>query len=472
MIKQREYNDNAVRMMMYPAMGFLILGLLVGLFISLNVYVWPNYFVGQYIHFGRLRPLHVSTVLFLWLLSSGIGVMYFIVQRLTSRPLWSAKLARYSAWGWWFVVPLGVLSLPFGTNFGWEYAELPMFVSYIPTKLLFLIVWIMIATNIIMTVFQKNNEMLYVSLWYFLGMCFWTAVVVFVGFFVINWVPQGISRVNVNFFYVHNIVGFIFTPIGLGTAYYILPRVLQKPLYSHSLSMLGFWTLAFVYTWVGSHHIIHGPVVQWLQTLSIVFSMWLIIPVLSVVMNLFLTMKGAWLTRMNDVRVKLIMFGTLLYLVVSIQGSFMALRHVNEITSKTDWVIGHAHLALMGTFTFFAYAAFFHIIPVISRAPLALPKVAMTSVNCSIYGILIYVFSLSIGGYLQGMQWARWAKGQTYVDYQSELSKLSFLDTLGDVRIWWMLRALGGAIFLLGAILFIFSMVSTIKHNTKNEVTS
>ena len=114
----------------------------------------------------------------------------------------------------------------------------------------------------------------------------------------------------------------------------------------------------------------------------------------------------------------------------------------------------------------------FHIILVISRAPLALPNVAMTSVNCSIYGILIYVFSLSIGGYLQGMQWARWANGQTYADYQIELSKLSFLDTLGDVRVWWILRALGGAVFLLGAILFIFSMVSTIKHNTKNEVQS
>ncbi len=96
-------------------------------------------------------------------------------------------------------------------------------------------------------------------------------------------VPGGISRVNVSFFYVHNLVGLIFTPMGLAQAYYFLPKLANTPIYSHRLSMVGFWSIAFLYAWIGAHHIIHGPVSQWLQTTSIVFSIWLFIPVWTVV---------------------------------------------------------------------------------------------------------------------------------------------------------------------------------------------
>ena len=108
----------------------------------------------------------------------------------------------------------------------------------------------------------------------------------------INWVPEGISRVNVSWFYIHNLVGLIYTPMGLATAYYFLPKLANTPIYSHRLSMIGFWSIAFVYAWIGAHHMIHGPISQWLQTTSIVFSIWLFIPVWTVVANLFDTFQA------------------------------------------------------------------------------------------------------------------------------------------------------------------------------------
>jgi len=133
---------------------------------------------------------------------------------------------------------------------------------------------------------------------------------------------------------VHNLVGLIFTPMGLAIIYYFLPKISKEPIYSHRLSMIGFWSIAFVYAWIGAHHIIHGPVSQWLQTVSIIFSIWLFIPVWTVVTNLFATLKNDWNAYLESVPIRFLMMGTMFYLLTCIQGPLMAVRNINEITSK------------------------------------------------------------------------------------------------------------------------------------------
>lgn len=465
-----EYDDSPVKWMLYPAVLFMIIGMMVGVFIAFNAFVWPDYFAGEYIHFGRVRPVHVGNVTLSWLLSANIGLFYYFVPRLCGVPLWNPTLAKWGAALWWFCNILGNFSYPWGTNFGWEYAELPVWVSIFPIKILFGIAWGIVVLNLFMTIAHRRYEKMYVSLWYTMGTLIWTTFTVAVGFFVINWVPGGISRVNVSWFYVHNLVGLIYTPMGLAQAYYFLPKLANTPIYSHRLSMIGFWSLAFVYAWIGAHHMIHGPISQWLQTTSIVFSLWLFIPVWTVVHNLFATLQPSWQAYTQSAPIRFLMMGNIFYLLTCVQGPLMALRNVNEITSKTDWVIGHSHISLYATFSFFAIAGIYQALPVITKKPLWSKSLADWHFALNFLGSIPFLLALWIGGFLQGMQWATWADGSTYEVFHNNLTILPFIQTIADMRFWWILRGIGGLIILFGNILFVVNIFNTvILHPVEEE---
>jgi cytochrome c oxidase cbb3-type subunit 1 len=464
-----KYEDRPVAFMLYPAIIFMIMGMIFGVFISVNGFLLPDYFAGEYVHFGKVRPVHVGNVTLLWLLSADIGLLYFLVPRLCGVPLWSYKMALWSSILWWFSLIIGVYSYPLGTNYGWEYAELPMFVSWIPVKPIVTLAWLLVVINLFMTIINRKYVKMYVSLWYTMGTLIWTTVTFIVGSYSLEFLPGGISRVNASFFYVHNLVGLIFTPMGLASTYYFLPKIANTPIYSHRLSMIGFWSIAFVYAWIGAHHIIHGPVSQWLQTTSIVFSIWLFIPVWTVVANFFGTLQGQWQQYTQKASIRFLMMGTLFYLLTCIQGPLMALRNVNEITSKTDWVIGHSHISLYGTFTFFAIAGIYYAVPVITRKPLWSESLANWHFTLNLFGSLFFMLSLWVGGFLQGLQWASWATGTSYAEFHNNLSALPFLETVGDMYYWWLMRSLGGIIILIGNLLFVVNIYNTIVLKPKYE---
>jgi cytochrome c oxidase cbb3-type subunit 1 len=458
-----EYDDRAVKQMIYPSIIFLVLGMFVGVFISFNAFVFPDYFSGEYISFGRVRPVHVLHVTLLWLLSANMGLVYYFVPRLCGVSLWSPRLATVTSWIWWVTLIIGTYSMPFGTNYGWEYAELPMLLfKFIPIKVLVVVAWLLFMINIFMTISKRKYEKMYVSLWYTMATLVWTAFTFTVGNLALETVPGGISRVNMSFFYVHNLVGLIFTPLGLAIAYYFIPRTSNTPLYSHKLSMIGFWSIAFFYSWIGAHHIMHGPMSQWLQTTSIIFSVWLFIPVWTVITNFFATMKQDWKKYTQSVPVRFLMVGTLYYLFTCMQGPLMALRNVNEITSKTDWVIGHAHMSLYGTFTFFALAGVYYVIPVIVKKPLWSKALADWHFSLNFLGSMMMFVALCTGGYLQGLSWASWSNGNSYAEFLHNYSQLPFLQTVADLHPWWIARGISGLIILAGNILFLWNMLNTI----------
>lgn len=457
-----QYDDSPSRWMIYPAILFMILGMIFGNFIAFNTFVFPDYFAGEYVHFGKVRPIHVGNVTLLWLLSADIGLFYYFIPRLCGVPLWNIPLAKVTIVLWWFTLIIGNYSYPWNTNFGWEYAELPTWVSWLPIKFMFTVAWVMTAANLLMTIFTRKIEKMYVSLWYAMGTLIWTSFTAFVGFFAINWVPGGISRVNVSFFYVHNLVGLIFTPMGLATAYYALPKLSGVPIYSHRLSMIGFWTIAFVYAWIGSHHIMHGPMSQWLQTTAVVFSIWLFIPVWTVVTNLFATLENHWEKYNTSAALRFLMMGNIFYLLTCIQGPLMALRNVSEITSKTDWIIGHSHISLYATFTFFAIAGIYQALPQLAGKPLWSKKLADWHFGINLFGSFLFIFSLWVGGFLQGMMWAEWANGTSYAQFHNNLTIFPFLDTIAAMKPWWIMRAIGGFIVLVGNLLFVVNVFNTV----------
>jgi cytochrome c oxidase cbb3-type subunit 1 len=405
-------------------------------------FVWPE-LLGTVapLTYGRLRPLHINGMLFGWLLAADMGLVYYLVPRLCGVKLWNEKLGIATAVLWNIIILSAVVTLMAGMNQGLEYAELTMW-----QDVLVVIAWIMFGVNIFATIFTRKYQQMYVSIWYIGGTILWTPFVYLTGNFATLF-ATGVNQANLNWMYVHNAVGLIFTPVGLALAYYYIPKSGNIPLYSHKLSMIGFWSLAFIYVWTGAHHMIHGPISQWLQTIAIFFSVMLIIPVWTVVYNLFATMTGQWDQMKDNVPLKFLMTGVVFYLLTCFQGPMHSLRTVNALVSKTDWIPGHAHMAVLGAFSFFAIAGCLYTVPRMFDRKLHSDGLANWSYWFMMIGGLGFFVTLWLGGLWQGWQWND--------------PSIPFIDTVTALKPVWLVRFFSGVLIFIGIVLFLYNIMAT-----------
>lgn len=452
-----QHEDTAVKWALWTSIGFLCLFGLFG-FIAAVKFVIPDLFGPiNWLSWPRIRPVHVQGMIFGWLLTLYMSMFYYIVPRLTGTKLWSQKWGIAATLFWIVGVLLMIFGLlnpmdtlnPYLMTKGKEYEEWPIISSG------FMITgWIILFINMMMTFARRTYTQMYVSMWYIMGVLMWTAFVYIIGNWPSQVLPQdwgagykGLNDANTNWFYGHSVVGLIATPGGLGITYYILPKVTNAPIFSHKLSLIGFWTLGAIYIWNGAHHMIYGPIPYWLQTVATIFSFLLFIPVLALVTNYFGTVRGEWHQLRYNVPLKFIIAGTVFYLLVSTQGSFQALRALNAVTHFTDWVIGHSHMALFGTFTFYAYAAAYYVVPRIYKKPLYSEGIADWQFWLSFVGFILFSTSLWIGGYYQGLLWND--------------PSIPFIKTVDAMKPFWHVRAGGGLLMLTGMVLFAFNLIKT-----------
>ena len=436
------HEDTTVKWFLLSSITYFFVVGIIALTIAAK-FVWPELLgTVPYLTYGRLRPLHVNGMLFGWLLPADMGLAFYLVPRLCGVKLWSEKLGVATAILWNIIVLGAVVTLPMGLNKGWEYAELPL-----PLVFLVVVAWVMFALNIFGTVATRRYEQMYVSVWYTLGCILWTTFVYPTGNIAVLF-TTGTNQANLNWMYVHNAVGLIFTPIGLGIAYYFIPKASNAPLFSHKLSMVGFWSLAFVYVWTGAHHMIHGPISQWLQTIAIAFSVMLLVPVWTVVYNFFATMNGQWHQLRENIPLKFTMSGVVFYLLTCFQGPMHSLRSVNAIVSKTDWIPGHAHMALLGCFSFFAIAGFYYAIPRLFKTELHSTPLANWTFWFFMIGGIGFFVTLWLGGFWQGWQW--------------NTPTIPFVDTVIALKPVWAVRFVSGVTIFSGITLFLFNIMATV----------
>ena len=449
-----EHEDLAAKYALWAGVSFVVLFGILGVIAAVKFLI-PDLFYGfNWLSWPRIRPVHVQGMIFGWLLSVYMSMFYYIVPRLTGTKLWSEKLGIATTAVWSIgvlIMILGVLNPmdsvnPWIMTKGKEYEEWPILAS-----IFLMVAWVMLMTNMLQTFARRTYTQMYVGLWYIMGCLMWTAFVYVIG----NWPSQllpsaafmGLNDANTNWFYGHSVVGLIATPGGLGIAYYFLPKAANAPLYSHKLSLSGFWTLGAIYIWNGAHHMIYGPIPYWLQTVATIFSFLLFIPVLSAVTNFFGTIRGEWHQLRSNVPLKFIIAGTIFYLLVSTQGSFQALRALNAVTHFTDWVIGHSHMALFGTFTFYAFAGCYYAVPRMYKRPLYSEGMADWHFWLSFLGFILFSTALWIGGFNQGMEWNN--------------PNIPFINTVNDMKPFWHVRAIGGGMMLIGMFLFAFNLYKT-----------
>jgi cytochrome c oxidase cbb3-type subunit 1 len=455
---------SASRNFLYSAIFWLTIADFVGLIAAMEM-ISPDFLAGiPYLTFGRLRPMHTNGVLFMWLSMAQIGAFFYIVPKLCGIKLHSEILGNITMILWNMVGIVGYLTLSLGLTQAREYAELIW-----PIDLMVLTGLILTGYNIYKTIFNRKEKKLFVSLWYIMGTMVWMPMLYVVG--NVMWQPllgnsdpgipslqsniagfpsgslNGIDDVTWQWFYGHNVLGYWFTASGVAIVYYLVPVITRSPLYSHLLSLIGFWSIAFFYGLVGQHHILQSPTPGWLKTLAVVGSLGLFIPVFTFLTNIWLTMRGNWGKIYESLPLKFVIVGTIFYFVTCVQGPMQAIQGFNRLIHFTNWIVGHAHLALLGTFSFWAMAAIYYIIPVTLKRRIYSPGLGEAQFWLITIGFLLMMISLQVGGLVQGAMW---------------LSGSTVMETLPELKPYLVIRAIAGALIVISGILQAWQIYKTV----------
>ena len=304
-----------IRKWLYWGLFWLMFTPSIGVTIS-SLFNYPDY-LGTTLEFqfGRLRPMHVNGVIFGAFSTLFIGLCYYLVPRLCGVRIWNGHWGHWLVWVWNLGLVAGMASLFLGYNQGLEAGEFAL-----PIDAIIFVVISVATLQFLMTIAQRTEPQLYVSLWYLIAAFVWTVLNLVLGSFIL---PYGISGINSAAFhglFIHYIVGLWITPAGYVLIYYFLPASVKNPIYSHKLSLVGFWSLALFYPFVGIHHYLYSPIADWAETLAIITSMLLIVPVWTVLQNFFGTMVGRWQSFGQNLTAKFLIMGSLMYLAGCFQG--------------------------------------------------------------------------------------------------------------------------------------------------------
>ncbi|PYO24122.1 MAG: cytochrome oxidase [Candidatus Rokuibacteriota bacterium] len=391
-----------------------------------------------WLSFGRLRPLHVNGVIWGAFSTLFIGLCHYIVPRLCGVRLAGAMWSRALLLIWNANLLLAVVLMALGWNRGWEAGELPL----VNVLVLFLVL-IAFTAQCLVTIGRRREAPLYVSLWYLIAALVWTDANLVLLILGPDHVP-GINNAAWHGLFLHYVVGLWITPAGYVLIYYFLPASLRNPIYSHKLSLIGFWSLAFFYPFVGLHHYLYSPIADWAETIAIVSSMMLIVPVWTVLQNFFGTMVGRWHEVGPNLPAKFLITGAILYLVGCTQGSLEALRSLQEPTHFTDFVIAHSHITVFGTFILWALAGALYVWPRVSGAPLWSFRLG----NWGFWLVTLGIASMSLVLAAQGLQ-------QGFM----LMAGVAWIDSINAMRPYWWLRTLTGLAMDVGVSLLVLTMV-------------
>jgi cbb3-type cytochrome c oxidase subunit I len=304
--------------------------------------------------------------------------------------------------------------------------------------------------NLYMTIAHRVEPKLYVSLWYITGTLVWMPALYLIG--NVMWRPAtgaltGINDTIFNWFYGHNVLGLWFTTGFLAVIYYLVPKETHTPLYSHFLSLIAFWGIAFFYTGVGAHHLLWAPIPFWLKTVAVAESIGMVLPVVAFMMNIYLTMRGNWDRVFASIPLRFVITGWAAYVLVSYQGSHQALRSINLLTHFTQYVPGHAHLALLFFSASVVIGGAYHVIPQVLDVRLYSRALANVQYSLHVIGFTFFFGGFLLTGLVQGTAWVH--------------QGLPVWSVLPGLRPYMALRAAGGVLLVLSFIIFAYNMLAT-----------
>lgn len=458
------YDNKIVKYFAYATMIWGIIGMIVGLVVALQL-AYPDFFndyLGfKYLSFGRIRPLHTNAVIFAFVGNGIFMGVYYSLQRLLKTRMWSDKLSYINFWGWQLIILSAVLTLPFGYTTSKEYAELEW-----PIDIAITLLWVVFGWNMFATILIRRVKHIYAAIWFFIATFVTVAVLHIFNSFELpvhfmksySWYA-GVQDALVQWWYGHNAVAFFLTTPYLGLMYYFVPKAANRPIYSYKLSIIHFWALIFIYIWAGPHHLLYTSLPDWAQSLGVVFSVMLIAPSWGGMLNGLLTLRGAWDKVRDNVVLKFMVVALTAYGMATFEGPMLSLKNVNALSHFTDWTIAHVHVGGLGWNGMMTFGMLYFLFPKLFKVELYSKALANAHFWIATLGILLWAIPMYWAGFSQGLMWQEFNPDGT-------LANPDFLKTVEALRPFYLMRAFGGGIYIIGAILMSYNLIMTARKGT------
>jgi cytochrome c oxidase cbb3-type subunit I len=458
----REYLDGPVRAGVIATAFWGVVGFLVGVVIAFQL-AWPelNFTWAQgHLNFGRLRPLHTSAVIFAFGGNALIASAFYVVQRTSAARLWGGNLSWFVFWGYQLCIVMAATGYVLGSTQGNEYAE-PEWL----TDLWLTIVWLAFLAVYLGTLINRKEPFIYVANWFYLAFIVTVAMLHVVNNLQIPVSPfgsasvpvwSGVQSAMVQWWYGHNAVGFFLTAGFLGMMYYFIPKQAERPVYSYKLSIIHFWALIFLYIWAGPHHLHYTALPDWAQTLGMTFSIMLWMPSWGGMINGLMTLSGAWDKLRTDPVIRMMVVAVGFYGMATFEGPMMSIKAVNSLSHYTDWTIGHVHSGALGWNGMITFGMLYYLVPRLwQRERLYSLTLVSWHFWLATIGIVLYAASMWVTGIMEGLMWRQ-------VDAQGFLVN-SFADTVAAKFPMYVVRGLGGTLFLIGALIMCYNLWMTVR---------
>ena len=455
-LEKFSYDNKIVRDFGIATIAWGIIGMLVGLIVSIQLF-WPGMNLGnQYTTFGRIRPLHTNAVIFAFVGNAIFMGVYYSLQRLLKARMFSDTLSKIHFWGWQLIILSAVITLPLGYTSSHEYAELEW-----PIDVAITIIWVIFGINMFGAILKRRERHLYVAIWFYIATFVTIAVLHIVNSFQLPvslfksyYIYAGVQDALVQWWYGHNAVAFFLTTPYLGMMYYFLPKMANRPVYSYKLSILHFWSLIFIYIWAGPHHLLYTSLPGWAQSLGVAFSIMLIAPSWGGMINGLLTLRGAWDKVREDVTLKFMVVALTGYGMATFEGPMLSLKQINAVAHFTDWIVAHVHLGALAWNGFLTFAVLYWLIPRMYKTTLYSKKMAAFHFWIGTLGILFYAVPMYWAGFTQGLMWKEFTA-------DGLLKYPNFLTTTLQIIPMHVLRSIGGFLYLTGAIVMAYNLAKT-----------
>lgn len=458
------YNDDIVRLFSLATIFWGIAGFTAGVYIALQM-AFPALNFEPYLTFGRLRPLHTSAVIFAFGGNALFATSYYVVQRTCRTRLWGDSWAKFTFWGYQAFIVMAALGYLGGITQAKEYAEPEWYADLWLT-----IVWVAYLIVFLMTMAKRREPHIYVANWFYLAFII-TVAILHLGNGVslpISLTSSksyplwgGVQSAMVQWWYGHNAVGFFLTAGFLGMMYYFVPKRAERPVYSYRLSIVHFWSLIFIYIWAGPHHLHYTALPDWAQTLGMTFSIMLWMPSWGGMINGIMTLSGAWQKLREDPVLRFMIISLSFYGMSTFEGPLMSIKAVNSLSHYTDWTIGHVHSGALGWVAFITFGALYYLVPRLWNQRLYSMRLVNMHLWIATIGIVVYICAMWVSGIMQGLMWKEY-NSLGFLEY-------SFVESVLAMHPMYIIRAIGGALFLVGALIMVFNFYMTIKGYRKTE---
>jgi cytochrome c oxidase cbb3-type subunit I/II len=459
-VESFQYDNKTVRNFAIATIIWGVVGMTVGLWIALQL-VFPTVLNLQpYFNFGRIRPLHTNAVIFAFVGNGIFMGVYYSLQRLVKARMFSDVLSKIHFWGWQLIIVAAAITLPLGITSSKEYAELEW-----PIDIAITLIWVVFGFNMFATIIKRRERHLYVAVWFYIATFVTVAVLHLVNSFALpislfksySWYA-GVQDALVQWWYGHNAVAFFLTTPYLGLMYYFMPKAANRPVFSYRLSIIHFWALIFLYIWAGPHHLLYTALPNWAQSIGIVFSFMLIFPSWGGMINGLLTLRGAWDKVREDVILKFMVVAVTAYGMSTFEGPMLSLKSFNAVAHFTDWIVAHVHIGGLGWNGMLTFGILYWLIPRIYKTELFSKKMANAHFWLATLGILFYAIPMYWAAFQQASMWKQFT--------ESGQLKYQFLETVTYMAPFYAMRAIGGILYLTGAIVMMVNLFKTIGKGT------